>query len=231
MSPPTGFGGDPVLHLEGVSKTYRDGSSEIRALREIDLDLGRGEMVSLAGVSGSGKTTLLGVIAGLVLPESGHVRFNAVDLISLSDTERARVRNTGIGIVLQRGNLIPFLTVRENVELVTGLDPDGGSAAEAVDLLHHLGLENRLDHRPRQLSGGEAQRAAVAVALANKPALVLADEATAELDGETADQVMELLFDQWRRHQLTVLYVTHDAELAARAERQLKIVDGRLVPS
>jgi putative ABC transport system ATP-binding protein len=134
-------------------------------------------------------------------------------------------------MVLQRGNLIPFLRARENVEFASELSPHGPSGEEAIELLCALGLGDRLDHRPSELSGGEAQRVAVAVALVNDPDLLLADEATGELDRAGAEPVMEVLFSRWRQRRLTVLYVTHNAELAGRAERQLRLVDGRVVSS
>jgi putative ABC transport system ATP-binding protein len=219
-----------LLRVEGLSKTYRDGTSEVHALRSVDLELPRGGMTSLMGVSGSGKSTLLAVIAGLLAPDAGCIRFDGQDVTALDDTGRAQLRGERIGVVLQRGNLIPFLTARENVELAMRLTGSEAPSSRARELLETVGLGSRLDHRPRELSGGEVQRVAVAVALANEPDLLLADEPTGELDGAGADQVMELLFDRWRRQHLTVLYVTHDPKLAARAERQLRLVDGRVLP-
>lgn len=183
-------------------------------------------MVSVSGVSGSGKTTLLGVVAGMILPDSGRVRFDDHDLTACDDKARARIRGEEMGVVLQRGNLIPFLTIRENIELVAALASDPDSTEEGLRWAHALGLGRRLDHRPRRLSGGEVQRAAVAVALANRPALLLADEPTAELDGSTARTVIGVFERLWREHGMTVLLVTHDESLAARAARRLELVDG-----
>jgi putative ABC transport system ATP-binding protein len=216
----------PILRLEGVSKTYRDGESDVRALSDVTFDLGYGELVSVAGVSGSGKTTLLGVISGIIAPDSGQLQFGDRDLTSSDDATRAHLRGSEMGVILQRGNLIPFLTIRENIELVATLTSDPESIDEGIRWIEHLGLADRLDDRPRHLSGGEVQRAAVALALANRPSVLLADEATAELDGATAREVMGLFETLWRERGLSVLYVTHDQSLAARAKRRLELVDG-----
>ena len=184
------------------------------------------------GVSGSGKSTLVSLLAGLLLPDSGRIDIDGHDLTGLDDPARARVRARSIGVVLQSGNLIPFLSARENVELA--LELGGGSRpksrmspkSKASDLLSELGLEHRLDHLPRRISGGEAQRVALAMALVGDPALLLADEITGELDSTDAEQVMEMIFDASRERGLTVFFVTHSAEYAARAQQRLKLVDG-----
>ena len=183
---------------------------------------------SLVGRSGSGKSTLIALLAGLLLPDAGSVMFDGHDLSALPDDARARLRARGIGVVLQRDNLVPFLTAIENVELALGL---GGRSLPAPrerarELLSELGLGRRLHHRPHTLSGGEAQRVAVAVALANEPDLLLADEVTGELDSATAEQVMEVIFEAWHERGLSVLYVTHSEELAARAQHRLALADG-----
>jgi putative ABC transport system ATP-binding protein len=218
----------PLVQVDAVSKTYREGGVATQVLRAANLELQRGETTSLIGASGSGKTTLLGCIAGLMLPDSGAVRFDGEDVTALDDAARARLRADRIGIVLQSGNLIPFLTARENVELAIELDGGKRRGARAEDLLVELGLGNRLDHLPRRLSGGETQRVAVAMALANQPDLLLADEVTGELDSASAEQVMEIIFGAWRDRGLTVLFVTHNGELAARAEHRLRLEDGEV---
>lgn len=220
----------PLVSVEAIEKTFREGSSETHVLRAASLELGRGESVSLVGASGSGKSTLLGVIAGLLTPDTGRVVFDGRSTTELDDTERARLRACRVGMVLQSGNLIPFLTAVENVELAMVLAAGDPRRARAHRLLAELGLEDRVHHLPRRLSGGEVQRVAVAVALANEPDLLLADEVTGELDATSSDQVMEIIFDAWRARGLTVLFVTHNTELAARAERRLQLVDGEVHP-
>jgi predicted ABC-type transport system involved in lysophospholipase L1 biosynthesis ATPase subunit len=221
----------PLLHVDTVSKTYHEQGVDTPVLRGASLTLARGTTASLVGASGSGKTTLLGVIAGLMRPDSGAVVIDGVDVAGLDDTERARVRARQVGIVLQSGNLIPFLTARENVELaieLAGGPLDHQHHGRAVELLDELGLADRRDHLPRRLSGGETQRVAVAVALANEPDLLLADEVTGELDTESAEHVMDLVFGAARDHGLAVLFVTHNEELAARADHQLRLEDGEV---
>lgn len=217
----------PLLHVDAVTKTYHEHGVDTPVLRGANLTLPRGTTTSLIGASGSGKTTLLGLIAGLMLPDSGAIVIDGDDVAELDETERARMRARRIGIVLQSGNLIPFLTARENVELAIELG-DGPRDHRAIDLLDELGLAERLDHLPRRLSGGETQRVAMAVALANDPELLLADEITGELDSESADQVMDIIFRAARDHGLTVLFVTHNEELAARADHQLRLEDGEV---
>ncbi len=215
-----------MVLLDGVSKRFREGETESDVLRAVGLELVRGETTSLVGRSGSGKTTLISVLAGLLLPDAGSVMFDGCEMTALDDTARARLRARRIGVVLQRGNLISFLTASENVELAIGLAGGRRGLARSRALLSELGLGRRLHHRPGALSGGEAQRVAVAVALANEPDLLLADEVTGELDSATAEQVMGVIFEAWRARGLTVLYVTHSDELAVRAQRRLHLSDG-----
>ncbi len=184
-----------------------------------------GEKVSLVGPSGSGKSTLLSLIAGLIQPDAGQISIGGVAMHDLDDTGRAALRADQVGVVLQSGNLIPFLTALENVELATGFAGGQGGPDRARELLVALGVDHRRDHLPRQLSGGEAQRVSIAVALANEPTLLLADEVVGQLDTATADHVVDVLFGA----ELAVLFVTHDEDLAARGERQLRLVDGSVV--
>jgi putative ABC transport system ATP-binding protein len=216
------------VRLEEVSKTYRDGSVDRPVLRGANVDLARGEMTSLTGVSGSGKSTLLSMLAGLVLPDSGRVVFDEEDVSEMDDAARARLRARRVGIVLQSGNLIPFLTARQNVELAMELCDGDDDGERAEDLLSELGLGDRLHYLPRRLSGGEAQRVSAAIALANRPDLLLADEVTGQLDSSNAEKVMSVVFEAWRLRGLTVLFVTHDRELALRAERRLVVEDGEV---
>jgi len=218
----------PLVRVDSVSKTYHERGAETDVLRAVDLELARGETTSLVGASGSGKTTLLGLIAGLMMPDAGRIVFDGEDMTGLDDTARARLRADRIGIVLQSGNLIPFLTARENVELALDLAGAEHRGERACDLLRELGLGHRLDHLPRKLSGGENQRVAVAVALANSPDLLLADEVTGELDSESSAQVMEIILGARRDRGLTVLFVTHNDELAATAEHRLRLEGGEV---
>ena len=219
----------PLVHVDTVRKAYRVGDVDSPVLEGATFDLGRGETTSLVGASGSGKSTLLGLLAGLLRPDGGTIAFDGQDLAAMDDSERAGLRARRIGIVLQRGNLVPFLTAAENVELALRL-ADGGhgrrGGRRARALLAELGLGDRADHRPHQLSGGETQRVAVAVALANAPDLLLADEVTGELDSAHAEQVLSVIFDAWRERGLTVLFVTHSRELAVRADHRLHLSDG-----
>jgi putative ABC transport system ATP-binding protein len=217
----------PIAEVVDVFKVYREGDTETVALRGASLSIHPGEFVTLVGPSGSGKSTLLSIMAGLTLPTAGRVMVGGRDLSRLDESERAAVRAEKIGLVFQRGNLIPFLTAEENVELALEA-PQGRRrrAGRARELLDVLGLDSRRGHRPHQLSGGEAQRAGIAVALANEPDLVLGDEITGELDSETSARVMEILLRLRRENGMTLLVVTHNPVLAASADRGLVITDG-----
>ena len=217
---------EPLVRLKDVFKIYKEGETETVALRGASMDLPRGRMTSLVGPSGSGKSTLLSLVAGLARPSAGQVLMDGTDISRLGESERALLRAKRVGLVFQSGNLIPFLTAVENVELAMTLAQKGNRRGRARELLEGVGLGNRLHHRPAQLSGGESQRVAVAVALANDPDLLLADELTGELDSKTAQQVLDLLSDEWKRRHLTILLVTHNPELAARADHRLQLVDG-----
>jgi putative ABC transport system ATP-binding protein len=221
----------PLVRVDRVSKTYRNGRGETRVLRAASLELTRGETTSLAGVSGSGKSTLISLLAGLMLPDSGGIAFDGLEVTELDEAARARLRARRIGVVLQSGNLIPFLTAVENVELAIDLAGGDRPAARARELLSEVGVAHRLDHLPRRLSGGEAQRVSVALALANEPDLLLADEVTGELDSVSAEQLMGVIYDAWHERGLTVLFVTHSGELAARAGRQLRLEEGEVRPA
>jgi putative ABC transport system ATP-binding protein len=221
--------GQPLVRLAAVSKAYGSGSARLEVLDQVELDLPQGETTSLVGRSGTGKSTLLSLIAGLMRPDSGQIYIGGQQMGQLNDDGRASLRAERIGFVLQSDNLIPFLTAVENVELAINLAPGRRSTARARELLSDLGLGHRMDHLPRQLSGGESQRVAVAVALANEPDLLLADEVVGQLDSTTAADVMEMIFSASRDRNLTVLYVTHDEQLARQAHRSLRLIDRRVV--
>jgi len=205
------------------------GSEVIEILRGIDLRIATGEFVALVGPSGSGKSTLLGVLAGLDRPSAGRVLVDGIDITDLPESRLAAVRNAKIGMVFQTFNLIPTLTAQENVEvpLYVG-DHPGSPAARAREVLDLVGLSHRTGHRPSQLSGGEQQRVAIARALATRPAIVIADEPTGNLDAGNGERILELIADLRRRLGTTFLIATHDRDIATRAERVLTIVDGRL---
>jgi ABC-type lipoprotein export system ATPase subunit len=222
---------EALVELKDVFKIYKEGTTETVALRGASMKLPRGRMTSLVGPSGSGKSTLLSLVAGLALPSAGQVVVEGTDISRLGESERARMRAERIGVVFQSGNLIPFLSAIENVELAMSIAGKRGGRIQGRRVLEELGLGKRLHHRPTQLSGGEVQRVAVAVAVANDPDLLLADELTGELDSATADQVMGVLTEMWRRRELTVLLVTHNRELAARADHRLRLVDGLISAS
>jgi putative ABC transport system ATP-binding protein len=221
----------PLLRANNVSKAYREGVDQTNVLRAASLELARGETTSLIGVSGSGKSTLVSLLAGLRLPDSGEIFFDGQDITALDDVERARLRARRIGVVLQRDNLIPFLTAMENVRLAIEIAGGRQPGARAKELLADLGLAHRLNHLPRRMSGGEAQRVSVAVALANDPELLLADEITGELDASNAEEVMRVVLDAWRERGLTILLVTHDQDLAARTQHRMRLTDGELKPA
>jgi putative ABC transport system ATP-binding protein len=216
------------VKVDAVSKTYRDDGRATNVLRAANLELTQGETTSLTGVSGSGQSTFVPLLAGLMLPDSGRVLFDGQDTTELDDVARAELRANRIGIVLQSGNLIPFLTAVENVKLAIELAGGTRAGARAKELLSELGLARRLHHLPRRMSGGEVQRVSVAVALANEPDLLLADEVTGELDSATAEQVIAVIFDAWRERELTVLFVTHSSELADRAQTRLRLSEGEV---
>jgi putative ABC transport system ATP-binding protein len=218
----------PLVALDGVSKAYRNGASPTRVLRATSMELAVGETTSVVGVSGSGKSTLVSLLAGLIAPDSGRILFDGRDVAALDEAARAGLRADRIGLVLQSGNLIPFLTAGENVELAITLAGGARPRARARELLAEVGIATRAEHLPRRLSGGEAQRVAVALALANDPDLLLADEVTGELDSANAERVMEMIFAASRERGLAVLYVTHSDELAARARRRLRLAEGEV---
>jgi ABC-type lipoprotein export system ATPase subunit len=222
---------NPVLEASGLYHIYREAEVETVALRGAELALAAGSWTSVVGPSGSGKSTLLHVLAGLLEPSGGSVRLDGEDLTRLSPPERARRRRRDIGVVLQRDNLHPLLDVEGNVALPLRLDgrPVREVRARVEGLLEEVGLQDRRRHRPAQLSGGEAQRVAVAVALAPRPRVLLADEPTGELDDATAGGVLELLEAHRGQERSAILTVTHNPRVAERADRRLVMRDGLVV--
>jgi putative ABC transport system ATP-binding protein len=206
------------------------GERELKVLNGITFSVAVGEWLALTGPSGSGKSTLLGILAGIDRPSSGQVFLEDIEISALSEERLARIRNQKIGVVFQSFHLIPTLTAQENVEVPLYIHPRRSQArSAAVQMLQQVGLGERLDHFPHQLSGGEQQRVAIARALVCGPDVLLADEPTGNLDTATSSQVMELLRQLRQQFGLTILMVTHDPGIAARADRRLHMVDGRIV--
>ena len=215
----------PIVHLDDVSKSFGPESDPTPVLQGVELTLEPGDKASLIGPSGSGKSTLLSLVAGLLRPDTGTVEIDGAAVSDLHERARAGIRANEIGIALQSDNLIPFLSARENVELALAFGPRRGRRAtrsRALELLERFGVADRADHRPRHLSGGEAQRVALAVSMANEPALLLADEVVAQLDGANAARVVEKVLVA----EFAVLFVTHDVALADLADRRFALENG-----
>ena len=216
-----------MIELRGVSKTVESGGQPLTILHPLDLVVPAGQLLAVVGPSGSGKSTLLGLIAGLDEPSTGTILIDGVDITALTEDRLAELRGAKIGFVFQFFHLMPSLSAFENVlvplEIARAADP----AREARDLLEEVGLTERAHHYPSQLSGGEQQRVAIARALANAPPILLADEPTGNLDTKTGAQVVDLLIEVNRRRRSTVVLVTHDLELAQRADVTLSMRDGR----
>lgn len=217
-----------ILSLQNLYKIYKEGHIETVALRDASLTVQPGEFIAITGRSGAGKSTLLNLIGGLSTPSAGRVVINGTDIARLDEAARADFRRENIGIMYQTDNLIPFLSALENVMLPMQLAGRKDSKSRAQQLLKEVGLGERMNHKPGMLSGGERQRVAIAVALGNEPKLLLADELTGELDSITADHVMELLGSLNKMHNLTLVIVTHNKNVANRAPRQVSITDGQL---
>jgi putative ABC transport system ATP-binding protein len=219
---------EAIVVARGVTKAFQLGRQQVLALRGVDLEVGAGEFLALVGPSGSGKTTLLNLVGALDVPTSGDLTVLGRRLTSLSRRERAELRLRSIGFVFQAFNLIPVLTALENVEFVLELQGLEQRRDHARAVLRELGLADLADRRPTELSGGQQQRVAVARAVAARPALVLADEPTANLDGENAEILMHMMRDLRERHGMTFIFSTHDPRVVAHAVRVVTLVDGRV---
>jgi putative ABC transport system ATP-binding protein len=218
-----------MIELRGVSKTVPSGDGTLTILHPLDLSVPSGEFLAVSGPSGSGKSTLLGLIAGLDAPSTGSIAIDGTDITALDEDSLAKLRGAKIGFVFQFFHLIPSLTALENVRVPLELSGAADPARRAASLLDEVGLAERRHHYPSQLSGGEQQRVAIARALANNPPILLADEPTGNLDTTTGRHVIELLASVHRARGATLVLVTHDAELAARAEARIALRDGRIV--
>jgi len=221
-----------MLVARGLTKSYNSGAQPLTVLLDVSFEVPQGAFVSIVGPSGSGKTTLLGLLAGLDTPTRGTVTLDNTDLGSLNEDQRAALRGAKVGFVFQSFQLIPTLTALENVQVpleLAGLVPTREASARAKDLLTRVGLGDRTHHFPQQLSGGEQQRVALARAFVNQPRILFADEPTGNLDGATGERIVELLEELNRERGCTIVLVTHDAALAARTQRTIRLRDGVVV--
>ena len=218
-----------ILRVENLTKTYPSAGQPLTVLHEVSFELAAGDTFAIVGPSGSGKTTLLGLCAGLDRATSGSVWVKDIRLDNLSEDERAAVRNQHVGFIFQNFQLLPTLTALENVLVPLELRGQRGATKTALELLDRVGLAARAGHYPAQLSGGEQQRVSLARAFANRPAVLFADEPTGNLDPDTSERVVNLLFELNREAGTTLVLVTHDLELAAKTQRTLRLRGGRVV--
>ena len=218
-----------ILRVENLTKTYPSAGQPLTVLHEVNFALAAGDTFAIVGPSGSGKTTLLGLCAGLDRASSGSVWLNNIRLDELSEDERAAVRNQHVGFIFQNFQLLPTLTALENVLVPLELRGQRGATNTALELLDRVGLAARAGHYPAQLSGGEQQRVSLARAFANRPAVLFADEPTGNLDPDTSERVVNLLFELNREAGTTLVLVTHDLELAAKTQRILRLRGGKVV--
>ena len=216
-----------MLRCENLTQTYLSGGRPLTVLKDITFALEDGSFLAIVGPSGSGKTTLLGLLAGLDLPASGRVWLDGADLTVMTEDERARIRSAKIGFVFQSFQLIPTLTARENVQVPLELRGEP-SRARADELLGQVGLGDRLDHYPAQLSGGEQQRVALARAFSIRPRILFADEPTGNLDASTGRTIIDLILELNEAEGTTLVLVTHDPDIASRARRTIRLSDGRI---
>jgi putative ABC transport system ATP-binding protein len=218
-----------MLIVGELEKTYLSGGRPLTVLHDVNFRIEDGEFVAIVGPSGSGKTTLLGLLAGLDTPTTGHVRLDGTELGRLSEDERARLRRHKVGFVFQSFQLIASLTAQENVQVPLELRGDRGAPERAAELLGRVGLGDRRHHYPTQLSGGEQQRVALARAFVHGPRILFADEPTGNLDAATGHTIIELMTSLNRDLGTTLVLVTHDPEVAARAHRVIRLADGRVI--
>jgi len=219
-----------MIKIVGLKKIFHTGDVEVHALRGVDLSVAKGEFVAVAGPSGSGKSTLFNILGGLTPPTSGTVHIDGRDLLGMTEAERTDLRKNGVGFVFQKYNLLPTLTAGENIEIARDIAGRHGPRSQQFDeIVKLLGIAERMNHKPRALSGGEQQRVAIARAIVNDPALLLADEPTGNLDSENSEAVLKILRDLNERLGQTILMITHDADAASFAHRIVRMKDGRIV--
>ena len=217
-----------ILEVQHISKTYGKGETKVNALNDVSFSVEQGEFVAIIGPSGSGKSTLLHILGGVDTPSSGNVIINGVNIATLNETALAIFRRRQIGLIYQFYNLIPILTVEENLTLPLLLDVRKPDKRQIEELIRTLGLEKRIKHLPNQLSGGQQQRVSIGRALVNNPALLLADEPTGNLDSENSREIISLLRKFNKEHKQTVIIITHDERIAVSADRVIAIEDGRI---
>ncbi|WP_104733773.1 ABC transporter ATP-binding protein [Hanstruepera ponticola] len=218
-----------ILKINGLEKTYESGSKKLTVLKNISFEVAKGQTFSIVGPSGSGKTTLLGLCAGLDKPDAGTVELCGHDLSALNEDERAQLRNKEVGFIFQNFQLLPTLTALENVSVPLELQGSNNAAEVAKTLLEKVGLSDRMHHYPSQLSGGEQQRVALARAFSNTPSILFADEPTGNLDDETGEKVIQLLFELNKEAGTTLVIISHDLDLANRTQQILKLKGGQIV--
>ena len=220
-----------IVEVENLKKVYRTGRVAVPALQGVDLYVEAGEFLAVMGPSGSGKSTLFYIIGGLTPPSEGRVRLAGMDLASLGDAGRTRLRKNKVGFVFQRSNLLPTLTAADNIAIARDIagTQNGFNPEQFQEIVEMLGIEQRLDHKPAELSGGEQQRVAIARALVNQPAILLADEPTGNLDSDNSRAVLDLLRSLNQRLGQTILMITHNPEAAAYAHRIVTMRDGRII--
>jgi len=218
-----------ILKINSLERTYKSGSKQLTVLINVSFEVEKGETFSIVGPSGSGKTTLLGLAAGLDTPNAGTVELCGHILNTLNEDQRAQLRNEEVGFIFQDFQLLPTLTALENVSVPLELQGTKHAAGKAKELLTKVGLEDRVHHYPSQLSGGEQQRVAVARAFANSPSILFADEPTGNLDEETGEKVIQLLFSLNEEAGTTLVIITHDLDLAARTQKILRLKGGKIV--
>ncbi len=217
-----------MLEIKNLTKTYRQGSSDIKVLTDLNLSVSRGESVAILGQSGSGKSTLLSLIAGLDRPSSGTIFMNDKEINQLSEKQLSEFRSHNLGIVFQQFHLMSNLTALENISLPLEIFKDPDAKTKALQVLQLVGLEQRKNHFPSELSGGEKQRVAIARAFVVRPKILLADEPSGNLDKDTGDNIMNLIFEACKEHQTTFILVTHNEELASNCDRTLTLKQGCL---
>ncbi len=219
-----------MIEIRDLTKTFHLGEVDVHALRGVNLDVARGEFIAIVGPSGSGKSTLFHILGGLTPPTSGSIHIDGRDLVGMTDAQRTELRKTGVGFVFQKYNLLPTLTAAQNIEIARDIAgrANGKPDPQFEETLSLLGISGRLKHKPRALSGGEQQRVAIARAIVNRPALLLADEPTGNLDTENSTAVLNVLRDLNDRQGQTILMITHNPEAAAFAHRTVTMRDGRV---